>query len=180
MEPALFFRLACVLLIPLFPAVLLYTKLPSKTAVTGPFKGLNLKLSGAFGGYFLLVLLAISIMIATDKREDLKSEIAQLRAQLDNQATWTIDGQLQTTVPQDTRIFVSGNSLLRNTTFNINNIVAPVRKGKISMALCFYNPGFGYRIFNIDENFPAEIERYQIAIDRMDKTIHIKRPIAFK
>lgn len=179
MEISLFFRLACVLIIPLLPAVLLYTKLPSKTAVTGPFKGLNLKLSGAFGGYFLLVLIAISIMLATDRREDLKSEIAQLRAQLDSQTPWTVEGRLQDVAPQDTRIFVSGNSVLRNTTFNVNNVVAPVRKGKVNMALCFYNPGFGYRIFNIDENFPEEINTYQITIDRIEKTIHIKKPITF-
>ena len=29
--------------------------------VTGPFKGLNLNLTGAFGGYFLLVLISIGL-----------------------------------------------------------------------------------------------------------------------
>src|SRR5829696_9446580 len=107
MDLSLLYRLACILLIPLVPAFLLYTKLPSKTAVVGLFWGLNIKLSGAFSGYFLLVLLAISIMLATDRRTDLKAEINRLNTQLDNQQAWTVEGQLNIATPQETKIFVS-------------------------------------------------------------------------
>ncbi len=41
---------------PLIPAFILYLTLPSHTVVRGPFKGLQIELGGAFGGYFLLVL----------------------------------------------------------------------------------------------------------------------------
>ncbi len=44
------------ILVPLIPAYIIYRFLPSKTIVSGPFQGLNVQLSGAFGGYFLLVL----------------------------------------------------------------------------------------------------------------------------
>jgi hypothetical protein len=44
------------ILVPLAPAYLIYRNLPSRTEVQGPFQGLQLKLTGAFGGYFLLVL----------------------------------------------------------------------------------------------------------------------------
>lgn len=44
------------ILLPLVPAVIIYRFLPSRTFVTGPFKGLNIQLSGAFAGYFILVL----------------------------------------------------------------------------------------------------------------------------
>ena len=57
----LLFHLSTILLIPLIPAFILYKFLPSKTMITGPFKGLNLNLTGAFGGYFLLVLISISL-----------------------------------------------------------------------------------------------------------------------
>ena len=50
------FFLAAILLLPLFPAYILYKNLPSETVVKGPFKGLNIQLTGSFGGYFLLVL----------------------------------------------------------------------------------------------------------------------------
>ena len=49
--------IAFAILIPITPAYILYKALPSDAKVAGPFKGLNIRLSGAFGGYFLLVLL---------------------------------------------------------------------------------------------------------------------------
>lgn len=52
--------LFAVFFVPLLPAYLLYRYLPSKATVRGPFKGLNISLTGAFGGYFLLVLIALS------------------------------------------------------------------------------------------------------------------------
>src|ERR1700716_3283566 len=64
--------LAAVLLLPLVPAFLLYKFLPSKTSVSGPFKGLNLKLTGAFGGYFLLVLTAIGVFFPLLKNDQAK------------------------------------------------------------------------------------------------------------
>src|SRR5882724_11224112 len=45
------------LLLPLTPAFVLFKKLPSQAIVKGPFKGLNLQLSGAFAGYFTLALI---------------------------------------------------------------------------------------------------------------------------
>jgi hypothetical protein len=45
------------ILLPLLPAYILYRNLPAKTVVKGPFKGLSIQLSGAFAGYFLLVLI---------------------------------------------------------------------------------------------------------------------------
>lgn len=50
-----------ILLLPLIPAYIIYKYLPpSKTIVRGPFKGLKINLAGAFAGYFLLVLIALS------------------------------------------------------------------------------------------------------------------------
>ncbi len=47
---------AGVVLIPLVPAFLLYWMLPSEASLSGPLQGLNLSLTGAFAGYFALVL----------------------------------------------------------------------------------------------------------------------------
>jgi len=55
-ELTFLFLLAALLLVPLVPAYILYRNLPSETKVSGPFKGLNLQLTGAFAGYFVLVL----------------------------------------------------------------------------------------------------------------------------
>ena len=43
-------------ILPIVPAYLLYRLLPSESQVEGPWQGLRIKLGGAFGGYFLLVI----------------------------------------------------------------------------------------------------------------------------
>lgn len=50
------------ILLPLGPAFVLYKLLPSTAKVEGPFKGLNLQLSGAFGGYFMLTLMVFGFL----------------------------------------------------------------------------------------------------------------------
>lgn len=50
-------------LIPLLPAYVLYRGLPADAHVEGPFHGLQIKLAGAFAGYFVLVL-ALAIFIS--------------------------------------------------------------------------------------------------------------------
>lgn len=47
-----------VFLLPFPPAYVMFKCLPSKATVRGPFKGLRIDLTGAFAGYFLLVLMA--------------------------------------------------------------------------------------------------------------------------
>lgn len=52
-----FVILAGVILLPLIPAFILFWALPSSADVSGPFQGLQMKLGGAFAGYFILVVL---------------------------------------------------------------------------------------------------------------------------
>jgi hypothetical protein len=47
-----------ILLLPLIPAFVLFRFLPSSADVEGPFKGLTIKLGGAFAGYVVTVLLS--------------------------------------------------------------------------------------------------------------------------
>lgn len=86
-------ELAAILLIPAAPAYLLYAVLPSSADVSGPFKGLNIKLGGAFGGYFLLVLLSSGYVAM-----DLRGEIGDLEdrlAGLKKYEIWTIKGHIE-------------------------------------------------------------------------------------
>jgi len=61
-ELTFLFLLAALLLVPLVPAYILYKNLPSKTSVKGPFRGLNIQLTGSFGGYFLLVFFSYGLL----------------------------------------------------------------------------------------------------------------------
>ena len=103
--------LAAVLLLPLIPAFLLYKFLPSKTSVAGPFKGLNLKLTGAFGGYFLLVLTAIGVFFPLLKNDQAKTieqqneKIKQLENTISNQQQWVMKGYIASTSPKQTKVF---------------------------------------------------------------------------
>lgn len=53
-------NLALVILLPMAPAFVLFRALPSTASVTGPLQGLDLKLGGAFAGYFALLILVFS------------------------------------------------------------------------------------------------------------------------
>lgn len=71
-----------VLLVPLLPAFIIYKSLPSSSAVSGPFKGLKINLSGGFAGYFLLVLIASSFAVAKMQEPESAYEV------------WTVKGSV--------------------------------------------------------------------------------------
>lgn len=54
--------LVLVLILPLIPAYILFKTLPGGAFVNGPLKGFDINLSGAFAGYFALVLLTFCTM----------------------------------------------------------------------------------------------------------------------
>ncbi|MBM9596264.1 hypothetical protein [Roseitranquillus sediminis] len=54
---------AVVVLVSLVPAWILYRILPSTSVVTGPFKGFDLNLTGAFAGYFIIMIFGASILM---------------------------------------------------------------------------------------------------------------------
>src|SRR5215212_9431183 len=103
--------LAAMLLLPLIPAFLLYKFLPSKTNVSGPFKGLNLKLTGAFGGYFLLVITAIGVFFPLLKNDQAKvieqqnERIKQLENSISSRQQWIMKGNIVSTSPKQTKVF---------------------------------------------------------------------------
>jgi hypothetical protein len=56
--------LSCLaILLPIVPAYILYKTLPpEKTFISGPLQGLNIQLTGSFGGYFILVVVLIAFI----------------------------------------------------------------------------------------------------------------------
>ena len=69
-------------LLPIIPAYVLYRTLPSRAIVKGPFKGLNIQLSGAFAGYFIVLLVVFSFFHTRPKPLTTQYEI------------WTITGNI--------------------------------------------------------------------------------------
>lgn len=54
-----FALLAAVTLLPLIPAYIIFKLLPASADVSGPLQGFEIKLGGAFGAYFALVVLVL-------------------------------------------------------------------------------------------------------------------------
>lgn len=175
--------LAAVLLLPLIPAFLLYKFLPSKTSVTGPFKGLNLKLTGAFGGYFLLVLTAIGVFFPLLKNDQAKvieqqnAKIKQLENSISDHQQWVMKGYIVSTSPKQTKVFFdeSGTSFWETGEFSMN-FNTELEKGKplLPKALCIFNKDDGYKVLNLSRDFKSDdIKNYGINFDDSTRTIKI-------
>src|SRR5690606_19064598 len=97
--------------------------LPSKTVVKGPFKGLDVNLTGAFSGYFLLVIISLGFTYSSvnndlksklakskDEITDLKSRMDQLNLEISKEKakyqTWEMSGTIESESPELTKIFV--------------------------------------------------------------------------
>jgi hypothetical protein len=76
------------LFVPFFPAFFIFKLLPNTAVASGPFQGLRIDLTGAFAGYFLLVLLVLgylkSMPVAADPGE-----------------MWMVTGQLKLAATND-------------------------------------------------------------------------------
>jgi hypothetical protein len=82
-----------ILLVPGIPAYILYSRLPhEKTIVTGPFRGLQLHLTGAFAAYFVLVVLAMGFFLTFMSQRSGWSRQADFE-------TWVITGELKSDDP---------------------------------------------------------------------------------
>jgi len=83
-QVALLITFAVLILLPVVPAYVLFKALPSTGNISGPLQGLGLKLTGAFAGYFALV---VFIFMELPKiRQFVSPEIHQV---------WTVEGNLQ-------------------------------------------------------------------------------------
>jgi hypothetical protein len=154
--------LAAVMLLPLIPAFLLYKFLPSKTSISGPFKGLNLKLTGAFGGYFLLVLTAIGVFFPLLKNDqaktidELNAKIKQMENTMNVRQQWVMEGNVVSTSPKQTKVFFdeSGTNFYETGEFSMN-FNAELQNGKAALpkALCIFNKDDGYKVLNLSREF---------------------------
>lgn len=53
--------IVAIVFLPLVPANLLFKLLPSDAKAEGPWKGVKIKVGGAFAGYFIMALLLTGI-----------------------------------------------------------------------------------------------------------------------
>lgn len=73
-------QISLAVLLPIIPAYILYKTLPARTSVSGPFQGLNIQLTGAFGGYFLIFIVIVGLIYS--------------RQQPPRYEVWTVTGKV--------------------------------------------------------------------------------------
>jgi len=173
-----------IVLLPLIPAFLLYKFLPSKTNAAGPFKGLNIKLSGAFAGYFILLLFGSGIAFPLLKNEQ-QIKIDQLTAELNQlkgrTQEWKMMGSVVSSIPEETKIFYDEEhvSLASTGDFDVK-LYCDVEDGKpiLPKALCFFNKADGYKVININrETNPPDLASFKVSFNDSTHQIFIGSPI---
>jgi len=180
-------------LVPLIPAYILYKTLPAETSVTGPFQGLKINLSGAFGGYFLLVLIAFafSLKLISDSnvkrietlgRENkaLKTENEQMKSQYEY---WTIEGQVTGNLPEKTKLFVDCRTTHFASTGDFSSNIYLRKEPNSSIipaALCFFNTEDGYKVINLNKSTSKDFDLFGIRIDEKSKKISLDKPVVLR
>ncbi|MBC7746146.1 MAG: hypothetical protein H7096_13705 [Flavobacterium sp.] len=180
-------------LVPLIPAYILYKTLPAETSVSGPFEGLKVNLSGAFGGYFLLVLIAFAFSYKL-----LNDSNARRIEKLNNQNTalifentnfknqyeyWTIEGQVTGNSPERTKLFVDCRSTHFASTGDFSSNIYLRNENNYSIvptALCFFNTEDGYKVINLNKKTSKDFDKFGIVIDISNKLIRIGKPIVLR
>lgn len=184
MESNLIITLSTILLIPLIPAFILYKFLPSKTVVTGPFKGLNVNLTGAFSGYFLLVIVSLGLTYylsknkLSDQLQQAQSKIENLESQLliekNKFHPWKMTGTIESETPEVTKIFIDEENISINSIgrFNATLLIRSNEENKMQLpgAVCFFHKVDGYRVIDL-----SNIEN--VTIDSVGNLISLKQNI---
>jgi hypothetical protein len=195
----LMLTLAFVLIIPLIPALIIYKYLPSKTAVKGPFKGLNINLTGAFGGYFLLVIIALGLTynaIYNQNKDKLKESLitidhlnaridglnAGILAEKNKYRNWIVIGQLDSKTPELTKIFIDEENISINALGKFKaSIIAKTddnNRVRLPGAVCFFNQQEGYSVVDLSTRDKVEIDSISGQIS-IREVIKLKTPIRY-
>jgi hypothetical protein len=175
--------LTTILLLPLVPAFLLYKFLPSKTNVSGPFKGLNVKLTGAFGGYFLLVLTSLGIFFPILKNQQqkeielLQQKITELLNNAGKQENWRLHGMVVSTAPQQTTMFFNRQGARFEPTGEFEMAFAVEKmngKAVLPKSVCIFNKADGYKVINISRELASNDDIKNLNITFNDSLRHIE------
>ena len=159
------------ILLPIIPAVVIYKLLPAAADVSGPFKGLQIKLSGAVAFYFLIVL----VISFGPQPTFSPSEV------------WTLKGYIQdqdgTYLPQDKiNMSIQPRSVeyLNDGTFEMDILVKRDQAGQIKLPtlLVEWQPPqlFGNATVHLDPGSQLFGKKYQLKVTG-PREITITEPI---
>ena len=159
--------LTVIVLLPLVPAFLLFKLLPSRAVVKGPLQGLNVALSGAFGGY-----VALTVFIAAFYAQTLKPQTYR---------TWHVHGKLE--LPAEASAaslrWNVGPPMLQLDANNVFYFQIPVAEGAELPDLLLEVPGYPIQSVKLSgETLFAK--NYRKKVDKSQARIVIEEPVVFR
>jgi len=168
--------IAVMVLLPIVPAILLYYKLPNKTTVKGPFKGLDIQLTGAFAGYFLVLLLVVGFYVSFLSGRSITVPVYE---------TWKVEGKIGlgdgAAIDEDIDIMVKppDSDIDGEGSFYISDILLAEKKGENVIKLSIEKKGYSPLALFLSEKQPTG-HGYTVVYSWKDKTISIKEPIVLR
>lgn len=160
------------ILLPVIPAILLFKLLPRSTAdVSGPFHGLQIKLGGAVGAYFLLVL-----VIYFGPRPTPPYEV------------WTLKGYIQDEdgtylPPEKINMNIQPRSVeyLNDGSFEMDILVKRNQVGQVKLPTLMvdWQPAqlFGNATVHLDSAGQLFGKKYNLKVDQGSREIIVTEPI---
>jgi hypothetical protein len=179
--------LGVLIVTPLVPAILLYKLFEQKTVVSGPFQGLRLDLSGAFAGYFLVLLLCTGLLYGPiENGRELRNEIATLTNQLEDVkdlgTAWTVSGTIRlkdspnASMQPSITIFPAPR-ITRDGVFEIQVLRDKSGTSPRLPPIEISNPGFFPETIHLEPMSAKLGKQYNKTIVRKDRTLTIDEPI---
>ena len=163
------FLLAAILLIPIIPAYILYKTLPTTAKVKGPFKGLQINLSGSFAGYFPLVIVSSGFVLQDIIKEREQFEIWRITGKIKSESLFEATGIILEIIPPESDFKIGSDGR-----FSMNVLVKPghIKGVKQFPSLIFRKSKF--------KSIMVNLERTDYIKDEKRKTIDLSEDLVFE
>ncbi|HEX8844149.1 MAG TPA: hypothetical protein VF791_05875 [Pyrinomonadaceae bacterium] len=177
--------IAVAVLVPLIPAYILYRTLPAQASLGGPFKGLNLQLSGAFAGYFVLVLVVFGFVYSRPRQcpavtpcpppDVLKSTVYNVEGQIAVGGQMNVKEIALSLQPPERTVESNGH-------FAFDIPVKPGQAGESEyLSLLINYPEYEQETIDLREKPPSFFKQlYHIHYDKNARKIYIEEPIILR
>jgi hypothetical protein len=168
--------IAAGILIPIIPAYLLYRLLPARASVGGPFKGLNIQLSGAFAGYFLLVLVVFGFVYTRPTPKVNPADVYKYEV-------YRVSGRVNTGKTKDSQLLTLSlappeRTVKPNGSFEFEIPVKPGQSGEATFpSLIVEHPDYETETIDLTELNSSPEAKYHLDIDKAARSIKIREPI---
>ncbi|MEO7174754.1 MAG: hypothetical protein ABIV51_02890 [Saprospiraceae bacterium] len=199
MNQNIFLVISMILLIPLIPAFLIYMVIkpnPDDIDISGPYGGLSLKLKGAFGGYFLLVIVGVTLFYFISNRDsgltELQRQIAlrdttimemksALAASANPVVDWHVKGLVLPSGLDGTKFFFDDGTTKSEPDGSfelVKRSIASQGVAKPPKWICVYNKTTGFNVISLNREVNhADIAKYGVIFNDTLHEIFIQKPL---